>query len=109
MPQQTSKEIQQQWKDNILKQRASGLSIASWCRQNNIIVSAFYYWRDKFFPQAILDHSDFTEIPNAKKTAISDKKPGISIEYQGIRILLDQQFDPSALKQCLEILKALSC
>jgi hypothetical protein len=41
MPKPACEEVRQQWKENILKQRESGLSIGSWCRQNNIAVCTF--------------------------------------------------------------------
>lgn len=99
----------QQWKVSILKQRESGLSIASWCRQNNIAVHTFYYWRDKLFTRATIDRSDFKEILEQKNVDISNKNSGIFLEYQGISIHIDRQFDPSALKECLKALKEMSC
>ena len=57
-----SKGIIQQWKENILKQRESGLSIVSWCKVNNITPRKFYYWQEKLFPKEPLCRSDFNEI-----------------------------------------------
>ncbi|MFI5343303.1 MAG: IS66 family insertion sequence element accessory protein TnpA, partial [Chlamydiales bacterium] len=56
-----------QWKENILKQRQSGLSIASWCRRNDIKDHVFYYWQNKLFPKETLEGSSFTEIPLERK------------------------------------------
>ena len=39
MAQPFSEELKQQWKENIVKQRQSKLSIASWCRQSGEEVS----------------------------------------------------------------------
>jgi len=36
MPQAFSEEKKQQWKESILKQRGSGLSIEKWCLKNNV-------------------------------------------------------------------------
>lgn len=110
MPQPSSVKEKQQWKENILKQRESGLSIACWCRKNNIVVHSFCYWRKKLFPKTLLDRSSFTEISDKKKIDISDfKGAGISIEYQGIRVHIDRQFDALTLKRCLEALKDVAC
>lgn len=106
MPEPFSNKKKQQWKEHILKQRESGLSIVHWCRQNHFIVRAFYYWQQKLFPK-ILDRSAFTEISD-ENNASSDKRAGVVIEYQGIFIHLDS-FDPSTLKQCLEVLKERKC
>ena len=54
MAQPFSEELKQQWKENILKQRQSGLSIAAWCRQNGIVVHNFYYWQSKLLPKPLI-------------------------------------------------------
>lgn len=110
MPQPLSEESKDQWKKNILKQRESGLSIACWCRNNNIADHSFYYWQRKFSLTTILDRSSFTEISDQKQIGTSDLKgAGIIIEYQGMRIHLEQQFETSVLKQCIEVLKETMC
>jgi hypothetical protein len=109
MPRPASEERRQQWKEAILKQRESGLSITSWCRQSQIDVHTFNYWRNKFFPKATIDRSDFKEIPNRHNTDIPNKETGILLKYQGISIHIDKHFDYSTLKQCLNALKELSC
>ena len=102
MPQPASEEIKQQWREHIFKQRQSGLSMASWCRQNNIVVHTFCYWRDKLFSKATLERSDFTEISDQK--ACNSQK-GITLEYRGFSMHLNPNFDSSTLKKCLEVLK----
>ena len=102
MTQAASEEIRQQWKENILKQRESGLSIASWCRQNNLAIHAFFYWRDKLFSSDPLDRTNFIEIPKEKNHT---SKTGIILEYQNFKIHLDAQFDTATLKKCLEVLR----
>jgi diketogulonate reductase-like aldo/keto reductase len=96
-----SEEIRQQWKDNILKQRQSKLTIASWCRQKEIAVHAFYYWEKKLFPKSALDRSAFTEAIEEKHKSST----GIVLEYQGFNIHLNDQFNSSVLKRCLEVLR----
>jgi hypothetical protein len=99
MSRKSSEELQLQWKENILKQQQSGLSIAAWCFQNNIVIHTFYYWRGKLFPKS-LDRNAFTEvIPD------NNRGSGISLEYQGVQVHLSQNFDPSVLQACLKVLK----
>jgi transposase-like protein len=100
MPQLVSEENKQKWMSIVHEQRQSGLSIAEWCRQKDVAVHTFYYWRDKFFPKSQLDRSAFSEITDQKLCP-----KGITLEYQGIRILLDQHFNPCVLKRCLRVLK----
>jgi hypothetical protein len=100
MAQPISEKFKQQWKENILKQRQSKLSIASWCRQNRIAVHTFYYWQSKLFPKPNLDRSAFTEAIQEKNKFIG----GIVLEYRGFNLHLNKHFNPSILKRCLEVL-----
>lgn len=94
-------EAKHDWKENILNQRGSGLSIAAWCRKNGIPPHAFYYWQSKLFPKAPTSRSDFAEL----KADEENFKPGVILEYQGFRIHLHENFDCVVLKRCLEVLK----
>ena len=108
MPKPVSDALRNQWKEKIIDQSQSGLSIAAWCRQNNIKIHTFIYWRDKCQPKSI-DRSDFKEVPIQQIVDTLPKKSGISLQYQEFCIFLEQQFDATALKHCLQILKELSC
>lgn len=101
MAQPFSEELKQQWKENILKQRQSKLSMASWCRQNEIAIHTFYYWKSKLFPKPTLDRSAFTEAVEEKKKFVDE----IVLEYHGFNIHLNEHFNPSTLKKCLEALR----
>lgn len=97
-----SPEKKLEWEERIRNQRESGLSIEKWCQQNQILPHRFYYWRDRLLPKLGLDRSSFTEL-------VQTKGSGICIEYHGIRIHLERNFDPSILKECLSVLKELKC
>lgn len=98
-----------QWKEKILSQQQSGLPISSWCRQNNIPIHNFYYWKGKLFPKPSLDQSSFVELQdNADKNAHSSIK-SISIDIHRIRIQADPQMDNSNLKQLIAELKGILC
>ncbi len=99
MPKPISDDLKQQWKENILEQRQSQLSIASWCRQNDVTVHTFYYWQSRLFPKPLLDRSAFLE------AAEEDKSVGITLECQGVNLYIKEHFNPSVLKKCLEVLK----
>ena len=108
MPRPASEEKKHQWEKNILKQQESGLSIPSWCHQNEISLYVFYYWKTKLFPKPGLERSAFSELFDDKECSV-DTKAGLVIEYQGARIHVDRQFDPFTLKQCLNLLKGVEC
>ncbi len=109
MPKRASEEIRQLWREKILKQRESGLSIKSWCQQNLIAAHAFLYWQNKLFPKGSLARSDFREIQEHQEAWLPRNKIGISLEYKGICIHVERQFDPSVLKKCLKAIKEVSC
>jgi diketogulonate reductase-like aldo/keto reductase len=100
MAQPFSEELKHQWKENILKQRQSKLSMASWCRQNGIAVHTFYYWQSRLFPP-VLTRSTFTEAIEEKNKSTT----GIVLEYHGFNIHLNEHFNPSVLKKCVEVLR----
>ena len=91
----------QDWKEKILQQQNSGLSITHWCQEHQVVECQFYYWKSKLFPKKV-DVSEFTEIVDAKTT-------GITIEYNGVRINLDPNFDAATLKRCLSVIKENKC
>lgn len=100
MPRKTSEEIQLHWKEHILKQSQSNLSVVAWCFQNKIAVPTFYYWKNKLFPKPSFERNAFTEIVRDNNI-----NSGISLEYRGIHIHLNRDFEPSVLQACLEVLK----
>lgn len=102
-----SKEKRQKWKENILKQRESGLSATRWCAENDIVIYQFWYWQKKLFPKNVLDRSSFRELSDKKSSPVPNQQ-GITIEYHGIRLLLGQ-FESSTLKTCLEVLREVAC
>jgi len=89
------------WKEKINQQKISGKSISAWCRENKILYRSFFYWRSKIFSKKI-DHSNFIELKEEKKT-------NIILEYWGININLDKNFDSEILKKCLILLKEMPC
>ena len=42
--------LSRQWRDLIRRQRASGLSVAGFCRQNGVAGSSFFAWKRKSGP-----------------------------------------------------------
>ena len=45
MPRQANRVLWDQWRQRIKRQRESGLSIAEFCRRDNISSHSFYVWR----------------------------------------------------------------
>lgn len=89
------------WEEKILQQQKSGLSIQRWCLENQVVICQFHYWKSKLFPRKI-DASGFTELVDVKNA-------GLTIEYNGIRIHLDPNFDAITLKRCLSVIREDKC
>ena len=97
----TSLKKRQEWKNKVLKQKESGLSVERWCHENGIASHLFHYWKKQLFLKTF-SRLSFTELGG-------DKNTGIVIECKGARIYLDKYFDPAALKSCLSILRTGKC
>jgi len=90
------------WKEKILSQQKSSLSVTNWCRENNIHPRVFYYWRQKLFSKNSVTRSSFTELSGQQQTEIT-------LEYHGAIIRFDQNLELSALKKCLIALRSIKC
>lgn len=96
-----SEEQRREWAKKLRQQYESGLSVLKWCRENQVSLNAFYYWKHKLSAQFI-DRSSFTELVDTKATPLV-------LEYREIRIHLDKDFDPQTLKRCLKTLREITC
>lgn len=89
--------------------QASGKPMSVWCRENDIPVTTFCGWKkrlEKHEPKnvSIQSKTKFIELKNRELS-----ESGISLECNGIKIHLKTQFDFSTLKQCLEVLRGVTC
>jgi hypothetical protein len=89
-------QLRTEWEGKIRTQQMSGLSIAKWCKDNQVVQHTFYYWKDRLFPKE--KRLSFAELK-------SDKGTGVSIEYNNLRICLESDFDPLVLKRCMLALR----
>lgn len=92
------KQLREEWKEKIKAWETSGQSGAAWCRQENISYRTFCNWKYRLTSKT-LSKDSFLELQE-------EKSRGIDLEYQGIRIHLDKDFDPFTLKKCLQALKS---
>lgn len=105
MAQPLSSTEKQKWQERIFQQQESGLSIKQWCCNHQILPHIFYYWKKRLHSaNTPLNRSSFVELPQQAK-----KETGITIEYCEFRVHLNKNFESSILKQCLTVLKELSC
>jgi nitrate/TMAO reductase-like tetraheme cytochrome c subunit len=91
------------WKHVLETQKKSGISSHRWCHQNHVPYTTFMYWKRRFTQTATLSRESFTEL------LAPTSKSGIQLECNGVRVLLDKDFDSSTLMKCLQTLKRTPC
>lgn len=87
----------------------SGLSIAAFCRTRGLALSSFHYWRRRYdstpspdgFVEVQLSEPSHPEFPTPPAVGAAS----IGLLYRGAHLSLPMGFSPSALRQCLEVLK----
>jgi hypothetical protein len=96
----TTEERYAHWQEVFETQKTSGLSIAEYCRKQNIRSSYYYAWRCRIRKRQMVNHG-FIEL-----------SPSGSVSAGGIRILtatgfhieVNRGFDPSTLRSVLACL-----
>jgi hypothetical protein len=89
-------DLKQEWTDKIADWRASGLSIAAWCRQHDQNYHRFLYWRWRLEPQQPKT-GGFVEL--------SFRASSLALECNGMTLHLERGFDPELLRDVLAVLR----
>ncbi|MES2200430.1 MAG: hypothetical protein V4489_09750 [Chlamydiota bacterium] len=88
----------QKWKVLVEEWQLSGTSVRKWCREHKISNSAFHYWKARFLPVAKSRQSSFVELHEEKRSRIE-------MEFGGIKVYVEDDFDENLLVRCLRALK----
>lgn len=106
---QNSKKLE--WINKVEQWKLSGKSAQRWCRENLVVYTTFMGWLKRLDVKSIKKTTrqnpakpQFIELEDQSK-----KKSEISLEFQGVLIHLKDGFDPSLLKQCISVLRGISC
>lgn len=112
-------ERERYWRGVVKKQQASGLSVAEFCRQNDVADALFYRWRRKLAeldernepPQEVgkSDREGRSEAA-ARFVPIELSPPPVSDRFEiirpdGLRVLVPAQFEGEALREILRALQ----
>jgi hypothetical protein len=89
-------DLKQEWTDKIADWRASGLSIAAWCRQHDQNYHRFLYWRRRLEPQQA-KAGGFVEL--------TFRSSSLALECNGMTLHLVRGFDPELLRDVLSVLR----
>ena len=75
-----------QWADVIRDRKASGLTIAAYCRENNISRNAYFYWQREIKKAAIAEASNMFVEVEPTSCALPVQVPRASMEEPLIAI-----------------------
>lgn len=114
-----SAERERYWRGVIEKQRASGLSVAEFCRRNDVAEAQFYRWRRKLAERDERNEPS-PEIPKADRARRSEATarfvpielppPPVPTGFEivrpdGLRVLVPAAFETEALRDLLRALE----
>lgn len=94
-----------QWKRLIQECRNSGMSVRSWCKQNNVSEPSYYYYLKKI-RQSIVDSETQTFVPLVMNHEEAKSSEIIEIRKGDIHIQVPCNIDLTIL---MNILKVLVC
>ena len=102
------------WLDFIRDHAASGLSVQTWCQQNQISSSAFYRWKMRLQGQSHCDNSEqprFVEalVQNNLNSELVGSNANLLIHLGQAQIEIPAGFDAATIRVVLETLQAAPC
>lgn len=102
------------WSNKIDQWRQSGKSAKAWCLENQVVYPTFMAWRNRLKAKQKSDHLDdknsfspskpFVELQDQAK-----KRSSLTLECNGVQILISEDFDTELLCKCLITIRNLSC
>ena len=96
----SSPEQREKWKQRILDQQKSKVPIVEFCRQNNLTVHQFYYFRNQLFPSQ-RKSPNLVEVKTIPETHGPAK---MNIYLNEISITLEGHYDAGFLADfCLKL------
>lgn len=101
---------QQHWSTIIKDWRASNLSQAEFCRQNNINLKRFYTWKHSIEKKISSSNNSAKQAGRFLPVAIPENHvdTSIAVSVSGIEICFDQNTDQQLFLQCVRLLKEAS-
>ncbi len=101
MRQEQSKQKQQYWQRNIQDWKESGNSQAGYCREHNLNIKTFTYWRRKLSQR-------LTTVSLVQVAPLSNTSAHIKlIINDGFSIEVEDGFRPDTLKQLVHVVRSL--
>ena len=93
------------WAERIAECRSSGLSVKTWCKQNQICEQTYYRWQKRVFTLAKAQHeAQFAEVTPILP-AQNNSPVAITVHVAGISADIHNGADPATVEAVLRILK----
>lgn len=112
-------ERERYWRGVIERQRASGLSVAEFCRRNDVSDALFYRWRRRLADRDVGDSRTNADPSNRDEGDVQfvpielpPAAPAATFEIvrpHGSRVLIPPGFEAADLQKILRVLEELSC
>ena len=95
------------WKDHIENWNKSKLTQTDYCKQNDLIVHRFTYWKRRFVPENQANIS-FVPLQLSSNLPVFAGKSALNLfTPNGFRIEVTSGFDPATLKRLIITVQAL--
>jgi transposase-like protein len=102
-------EAEENWRSLIAKQEASGLSVAAWCREHDVIPQTMYWWRSELkrrdAAEAALAFVPIEVVGDVRPQAVG----GLRVIAGGREVIVASDFDEELLSRLILLLESLPC
>lgn len=106
MGRQRSEERERHWRVLIARQEASKLSVAAFCREEDVSPYSFYSWRRRLKRRDQEDPASGQFVAVAIPTVTAE--PCQVVLANGRRVVVPSQFDASSLREIIAVLESIS-
>ena len=96
------------WASIIMARRSSGMSVRSWCQENNISEKTYYYWQKRLFNR-LSEQQQPSQPTFAELTPVSKANTGriaVTVRLPGAEADIHTGADASLVEAVLRILKS---
>lgn len=107
MGQRPSEERRRYWRDVVARQRRSGLTVAAFCRQQEVSQAAFYGWRRRLSGERSGRSTAVSFVPLPLEQAGPPRAAEFSLQLpNGVQVTVPRNFDDAALERLLQLAAA---
>jgi transposase-like protein len=104
---QRDKSKERLWRQRVVEQATSGLSIRAFCQRYGLVEGSFYFWRRELERRKATAPA-FAAVTITDQQAFS-QEPLEVVLASGVRVRVPSGFDPQTLRQLLAVLEQPAC